>query len=69
MNFEQSRQLTERACHTCPGGIHSNVRKNWNPAPMFYERGEDAHVWDVDGNDFIDYADITFTPAARCLVS
>jgi glutamate-1-semialdehyde 2,1-aminomutase len=22
---------------------------------MFYERGKDAHVWDADGNEFIDY--------------
>ncbi|MFV2068207.1 MAG: aspartate aminotransferase family protein, partial [Pirellulales bacterium] len=55
MKFDQSQQLYERACRTCPGGIHSNVRKNWNPAPMFYERGEGSHVWDVDGNEFIDY--------------
>ena len=55
MKFEQSRQMYQRACKTCPGGIHSNVRKNWNPAPMFYQRGEGARVWDVDGNEFIDY--------------
>lgn len=53
--FERSRQLYERACETCPGGIHSNVRANWSPHPMFYERGEGSHVWDVDGNEFIDY--------------
>ena len=22
---------------------------------MFYDRGEGSHVWDVDGNEFIDY--------------
>lgn len=55
MKFEKSKALYERACKTCPGGIHSNVRKNWRPVPMFYERGEGSHVWDVDGNEFIDY--------------
>lgn len=55
MKFDESERLYGRACHSCPGGIHSNVRKNWHPAPMFYDRGEGSHVWDVDGNEFIDY--------------
>ncbi len=55
MKYDRSRELYERACRTTPGGIHSNVRKVWQPTPMFYERGRDAHVWDADGNEFIDY--------------
>lgn len=55
MNFEKSRELYARACRTTPGGIQSNVRKNWKPTPMFYDHGEGSHVWDVDGNEFIDY--------------
>ncbi len=55
MKFGRSKALYDQACETCPGGIHSNVRKNWQPHPMFYERGEGSHVWDVDGNEFIDY--------------
>lgn len=55
MEFNKSRELYERACQATPGGIHSNVRKNWHPHPMFYDRGEGSHIWDVDGNEFIDY--------------
>ena len=55
MKFDRSKALYDRACETCPGGIHSNVRKNWQPHPMFYERGQGSRVWDVDGNEFIDY--------------
>lgn len=55
MKFEKSKQLWERASRTCPGGIHSNVRKVWQPHPMFYDRGEGSHVWDADGNEFVDY--------------
>jgi glutamate-1-semialdehyde 2,1-aminomutase len=40
---------------TTPGGIHSNVRANWQPHPMFYDRGQGSRVWDADGNEFIDY--------------
>jgi glutamate-1-semialdehyde 2,1-aminomutase len=55
MRFDRSRELYERACRTTPGGIHSNVRKIWKPVPMFYDRGRGSHVWDVDGNEYIDY--------------
>jgi glutamate-1-semialdehyde 2,1-aminomutase len=55
MHFDKSHELYERACKTTPGGIHSNVRANWQPHPMFYARGEGSHVWDADGNEFIDY--------------
>lgn len=55
MNFEKSKQMWERASRTCPGGIHSNVRKAWQPHPMFYDHGQGSHVWDVDGNEFVDY--------------
>ncbi|GMU21807.1 MAG: glutamate-1-semialdehyde 2,1-aminomutase [Phycisphaerae bacterium] len=55
MRFDGSNELHQRASQTAPGGIHSNVRAVWQPHPMFYERGEGAHVWDVDGNPFIDY--------------
>lgn len=55
MRFDRSREMHERAGRTTPGGIHSNVRKSWQPVPMFYERGQDSRIWDVDGNEFIDY--------------
>lgn len=55
MKYDASRQLYERACQTTPGGIHSNVRKGWRPHPMFYDHGQGSHVWDADGNEFIDY--------------
>jgi glutamate-1-semialdehyde 2,1-aminomutase len=55
MKFGRSKQLYDRACRTTPGGIHSNVRKIWQPTPMFYDHGEGSHIWDADGNEFIDY--------------
>ena len=55
MKFDKSAQLLERARRVIPGGISSNVRANWEPHPLFYERGEGSHVFDVDGNESIDY--------------
>lgn len=55
MKTDQSKNLLDRARQVIPGGISSNVRANWEPFPLFYERGEGSRVWDVDGNEYIDY--------------
>ena len=54
MNFEQSRDLYGRALSVTPGGVNSPVRAA-RPYPNFVNRGEDAHLIDVDGNRYIDY--------------
>lgn len=38
-----------------PGGVSSGNRANWTPFPLYYARGDGARVWDVDGNEYIDY--------------
>ena len=53
--YEKSRALYERACRVLPGGISSNIRAKWQPFPLFYTRGKGSHVWDADGNEYIDY--------------
>ncbi len=55
MELKRSAELLERSRKVIPGGICSNVRENWEPFPLFYDRGEEGHVWDVDGNESIDY--------------
>lgn len=44
-----------RAC--IPGGVNSPVRAfaNVNALPVFYDHAEGSHVWDVDGNEYIDF--------------
>jgi glutamate-1-semialdehyde 2,1-aminomutase len=52
----QSEALYERARHVMPGGVNASARLN--PAlghPLFFERGEGAYLFDVDGNRYIDY--------------
>lgn len=49
----RSAALREQALTMIPGGVDSNVRLD---APqVFFERGEGAWLWDVDGNDYVDY--------------
>ena len=55
-DFNQSRTLLERAKRSIAGGVTSNVRINAKPLPLYFERGEGAMLFDVDGNSYVDYA-------------
>ncbi|MEK8089849.1 glutamate-1-semialdehyde 2,1-aminomutase [Thermithiobacillus plumbiphilus] len=57
MTHAQSQQLFEKAQIHIPGGVNSPVRafRGVGGSPVFFERGEGAHLWDVDGNRYIDY--------------
>lgn len=53
----KSAQLFEKAKNYFPGGVNSPVRafKSVYGTPLFIERGDKAHLWDADGNEFIDF--------------
>jgi glutamate-1-semialdehyde 2,1-aminomutase len=57
MQFKRSEALFTRARELMPGGVSSPVRafKAVGGQPLFIERGEGAHLTDVDGNRYIDY--------------
>ncbi len=57
MNHLRSRELFARAQTVIPGGVNSPVRafKSVGGDPLFIARGAGAHLWDADGNRFIDY--------------
>ena len=52
-----SEALFERAKKHIPGGVNSPVRafKSVGGAPAFMVRGEGSHIYDVDGNEYLDY--------------
>jgi glutamate-1-semialdehyde 2,1-aminomutase len=54
---EQSRKLQKRAEALIPGGVNSPVRafRAVGGDPPFIVRGQGAHLWDADGNEYIDY--------------
>lgn len=52
----RSEQLYGEARKYLPGGVSSNFRYGDKPVPRFYARGEGAHLYDVDGNRYIDHA-------------
>ena len=55
--LDESRALQKRAEQLIPGGVNSPVRafRSVGSEPPFLVRGQGAHVWDADGNRYIDY--------------
>ena len=53
MNHQHSIELDARAQKVLAGGVSSEFRKTANP--ILWERGQGAHIWDADGNDFLDF--------------
>ena len=49
-----SAALHARASTRLPGGVTSNV-KYFAPHPVFVDRAAGAHLWDVDGREYVDY--------------
>jgi glutamate-1-semialdehyde 2,1-aminomutase len=54
---EQSRKLQKRAEQLIPGGVNSPVRafRAVGGEPLFIVRGQGSHLWDADGNEYVDY--------------
>ena len=57
MQLSQSEALFAEAQKYIPGGVNSPVRsfKAVGGTPPFIARGKGSRVWDVDGNEYIDY--------------
>ena len=57
MNNQVSAQLFEKAKAFFPGGVNSPVRafRSVGGTPIFIDKGKGSHVWDADGNEYIDY--------------
>jgi glutamate-1-semialdehyde 2,1-aminomutase len=53
-NCSRSKQMAERARERIPGGVQHNLAFN-HPFPLAIDRAEGAHLWDVDGNRYIDF--------------
>src|SRR5213082_2699190 len=53
----RSSELFHAAQKYIPGGVNSPVRafRNVNGAPFFVTHGKGAKIWDVDGDEYIDY--------------
>jgi glutamate-1-semialdehyde 2,1-aminomutase len=61
---DRSKELFAASLKHIPGGVNSPVRafRAVGGEPFFVDRAKGAHIWDVDGNDYIDYVG-TWGPA------
>ena len=58
MQFTKSNQMRPRFNALIPGGAHTYAKgDDQYPEGMapYIVRGKGSHVWDVDGNEFIEY--------------
>jgi glutamate-1-semialdehyde 2,1-aminomutase len=55
--FTKSIEAFKEAKELLPGGVNSPVRafKSVKMDPLFMERGKGAKIYDIDGNEYIDY--------------
>ncbi len=51
---QRSKSLTDEAKKIIPGGVQHNLAFNY-PFPIAIEKTEGAHLWDADGNQYIDF--------------
>jgi len=64
LSRNKSEELFDQALKYIPGGVNSPVRafRAVGGQPFFVNRANGAHVWDVDGNQYLDYVG-TWGPA------
>ncbi len=57
MEIRHSKELFEEAKKYIPGGVNSPVRafKSVGGTPRFIEKAKGSHIWDADGNEYVDY--------------
>ncbi|MEB3210229.1 MAG: glutamate-1-semialdehyde 2,1-aminomutase [Leptolyngbyaceae bacterium] len=60
----KSEEIFSAAQHLMPGGVNSPVRafKSVGGQPIVFDRVKGAYIWDVDGNQYVDYVG-TWGPA------
>jgi glutamate-1-semialdehyde 2,1-aminomutase len=55
MDYSKSAQLLARAKNSLAGGVASEFRKYNHPHAIFYTHGVGNKIYDVDGNEYLDY--------------
>lgn len=54
--YTRSRSNFDRAQGSLASGVATAFRKAQLPVPICFQAGRDAHITDIDGNDYVDYA-------------
>ena len=70
-SFKKSEELLERSLKVIPSGTQTFSKGHTQfpvgASPLFLERGNGSRVWDVDGNEYIDFSSgIYVTTLGHC---
>jgi glutamate-1-semialdehyde 2,1-aminomutase len=57
VNTHKSYAIYQKAARVMPGGAssHGQCFPVFDPYPLAFERGKGSRIWDVDGNDYLDF--------------
>jgi glutamate-1-semialdehyde 2,1-aminomutase len=53
--FARSEKLFARAQRSIASGVSSGIRKLEQPVPLYFTHGKGSRLWDVDGNEYVDF--------------
>lgn len=53
--FPKSAELFARAQRSIAAGVNSGIRKMEVPVPLYFDHGQGSRLFDVDGNEYIDF--------------
>lgn len=53
--YQESARLLDRAKQVLASGVSSEFRKYNHPHAIFYTHGDGSHIYDVDGNKYLDF--------------
>lgn len=53
--FPKSAELFARAQNSIAAGVNSGIRKMEAPVPLYFDHGNGSRLFDVDGNEYIDF--------------
>lgn len=54
-DLQSSVDAFERTKRSVGSGVSSGMRASLHPVPLFVDRGHGSRVWDISGNEFVDY--------------
>ena len=54
-SYVRTMELQARARRFLAGGVSSNFRYHTMPAPLAIQRGRGTRIWDIDGNEYLDF--------------
>lgn len=53
-NLTKMQEYHERVKKILPGGVHYNFNLPWEEMPLHFVKTKGSHVWDMDGNEYLD---------------